>query len=245
MVAASVILARMSFSVPFAGVDRRTACLRATLLIACLLGMISSAPVWFNARSFPLVPVAPWFPILPAPADKIFFGLMLAALVAAAWFYRQAVIGFLILALFAFCEDQNRGQLWFYMYWVMLLLSVFPAPASLGLPIALSVVYLWSDSEVKPHIFNTVPDWFIAGTIGTCQRSRSNPALDDRGGSVWGSRHRHRFVAATAAEAGDRHCRDSALMTLLILGPAGHNYNWVVWPWNLAMVALVRAVHPR
>ena len=26
---------------------------------------------------------------------------------------------------------------------------------------------------------------------------------------------------------------------LLFLGPLGHNYNWVVWPWNLAMVALV------
>src|SRR5439155_13636670 len=26
---------------------------------------------------------------------------------------------------------------------------------------------------------------------------------------------------------------------LLFLGPLGRNYNWIVWPWNLAMIALV------
>ena len=26
---------------------------------------------------------------------------------------------------------------------------------------------------------------------------------------------------------------------LLFLGPLGYNYNWVVWPWNLAMPALL------
>ena len=27
--------------------------------------------------------------------------------------------------------------------------------------------------------------------------------------------------------------------SLLVLGPLGHNYNWVVWPWNLAMPLLL------
>ena len=32
------------------------------------------------------------------------------------------------------------------------------------------------------------------------------------------------------------------LAALLFLGPLGHNYNWVVWPWNLAMIGLVWAL---
>jgi hypothetical protein len=29
------------------------------------------------------------------------------------------------------------------------------------------------------------------------------------------------------------------LAAVLFLGPLGHNFNWVVWPWNLAMIVLV------
>lgn len=34
------------------------------------------------------------------------------------------------------------------------------------------------------------------------------------------------------------------LFALLFLGPWGHNYNWVVWPWNLAMISLALALFP-
>src|SRR5262245_22864313 len=122
----------MRLKPPLTGVDRRVAGLRAVLLAASLLGLIASAPAWVNTRGFPLIPVASWIPILPSPSDKVLFGVMLAALVAALWFYRPAVISFLVASLFAFFEDQNRGQPWLYMYWVMLLLSLAHAPASLA-----------------------------------------------------------------------------------------------------------------
>jgi hypothetical protein len=32
------------------------------------------------------------------------------------------------------------------------------------------------------------------------------------------------------------------VVALLFLGPLGHNYNWVVWPWNLAMIGLAWAL---
>ena len=74
----------MPIAPPFAAVDRRTAWLRGILLSACLLGLLSSVPVWLNTRACPLVPVASWFPILPAPWDKLLFGAMLLALLLAA-----------------------------------------------------------------------------------------------------------------------------------------------------------------
>jgi hypothetical protein len=35
------------------------------------------------------------------------------------------------------------------------------------------------------------------------------------------------------------------LSALLLLGPLGHKHNWIVWPWNLAMPALVVILFPR
>src|SRR5262245_12377130 len=153
----------MPFPIPFADVDRRTAGLRATLLTACFLGIVSSLPTWLNSRSFPLAPIFVGFPILPAPWDKLLLGVMLSALVAALWYYRPAIITFLALSLFAFFEDQNRGQPWFYMYWVMLLLSVFPpATAVAACKLSISAAYLWSGIQKCNAGYQGVPSWFVA-----------------------------------------------------------------------------------
>src|SRR2546423_13954085 len=110
----------MSIGPPLNGLPPRIRILRATLLLATGLGLIASAPAWLNGRSFPFVPIVEWFPILPEPCDTVIFGAMLAMLVTSLWVYRAGVLAFLALALVAFCEDQNRGQPWLYMYWVML-----------------------------------------------------------------------------------------------------------------------------
>src|SRR6185295_18052679 len=106
-------MTRVSSNLPFTGLDRRTAWLRVTLLTATFLGLLASAPLWTNGHTFPLLPIARWFPILPSPLDKCRFGMMLLALVLAGWFYRVSVASFLLLAFFAFFEDQTRGQPWF------------------------------------------------------------------------------------------------------------------------------------
>ena len=103
----------MPLTLPFAGVDRRTVWVRVVLLSACLVGLLASALVWRNSRTFPLLPIAPGFPILPAPWDACLLGILLLALVLACWFYHAAITCFLLAGLFAFCEDQNRGQPWF------------------------------------------------------------------------------------------------------------------------------------
>lgn len=59
---------------PFSGVDRRTALLRTILLSATLLGMLASLPLWINVRDFPVLPIAPGFPVLPQPWEKCIVG---------------------------------------------------------------------------------------------------------------------------------------------------------------------------
>src|SRR5262249_9636890 len=80
------------------------------------------------------------------------------------WRYRPAIITFLISSFFAWCEDQNRGQPWLYMYWVLLLLSLFPAPSWLaGCRLAISVVYVWSGiQKLNARFFEVAPGWFVA-----------------------------------------------------------------------------------
>ena len=233
----------------FPTTDRRTLWLRVTLLAAAFLGLIASMPVWFNTRTFPLLPIVSGFPILPAPLDKCLYALMLASLVVAVWFYRQAVIVFLTASLFAYCGDQNRGQPWLYMYWVMMLLSLFPAPSALAaLRCAVSVIYIWCGiQKFNARFFAVTPEWFVAPSanwhlpqvaIDLLKLSvKSAPFIElSIGLLLWFPKlRRAAFIAVILTHA----------FALLFLGPLGHNYNWVVWPWNLAMIALVFGLFAR
>jgi hypothetical protein len=228
---------------PFDGLDRRTAWLRATLLSACFLGMTASSTLWLNSRSFPLLPIARWFPVIPTPWDKLFFGILLLTLVVACWFYRPAIRFFLVASLFAYCEDQNRGQPWFYMYWVMLGLTLLPDRVALAAcRWALSATYVWSGIQ-KCHgkFFLVVPGWLVSPATnwhwpmvvieGLRGLVASAPVTEIVIGiALW--MPRLRWLAISAAVM-------VHLLALLFLGPLGHNYNWVVWPWNLVMIALV------
>lgn len=234
---------------PFAGVDRRTALLRATLLSATFVGMLMSAPLWINSRNFPVLPIVPGFPVLPSPWDKGLFGLMLLSLVAACWFYRAAAGFFLVASLFAYFEDQNRGQPWFYMYGVMLLFSLLRAPTAIAAcRCAISVAYIWSGiQKFNSNFFGGIPDFFVAGAAHWHLPSvmitllrwsiASAPFVEiGIGLALWVRRMRPFAIAAVLL---------LHLGALLFLGPLGRNYNFIIWPWNVAMIALVWALFGR
>ena len=63
----------MPLNFTFKGLDRRTAWLRGILLIASFCGLLASAPLWLDSRTFPLVPIFRTFPILLAPLEQSFF----------------------------------------------------------------------------------------------------------------------------------------------------------------------------
>lgn len=227
----------------FAHTDRRTFWLRATLLTATLLGLIAAAPVWANTRTFPLLPIFNGFPILPAPWDKCLYALMLGSLIAAMWFYRPAVITFLVASFFAYCGDQNRGQPWLYMYWVMLLLSLFPAPtAHAACRAAIAIVYLWGGiQKLNARFFTVTPEWFVAPAASW---NLPSVLIDLLKLSVKAAPFIELAIAVLLWFPCVRRIAFALTIlthtfALVFLGPWGHNYNWVVWPWNLAMITLV------
>ncbi len=228
---------------PFANADRRTIWLRVTLLLATFLGLIASAPVWTNSRTFPLLPIFDGFPILPTPWDRLLYALMLGALVTAVWFYRPAVITFLLASFLAYCGDQNRGQPWLYMYWVLLLLSLFRAPsAQASCRLALALVYFWGGiQKLNARFFAVTPEWFVAPAADQWHWPAVVIDLLKLGVKA------APFIEIAIAvllwfPRGRRVALGLVVLThsfaLVFLGPWGHDYNWVVWPWNLAMVAL-------
>jgi len=221
---------------------------RGTLLLATLLGLTASMPVWLNTRTFPLLPIFSSLPILPPPFDKILFGTMLLALIAAAWFYRVGVVIFLAASFLAYCGDQNRGQPWLYMYWVMLLLTLLPGPAArAACRCALATVYLWGGiQKCNALFFKQVPGWFVSPAanwhlpplvLDALRWAASTAPFLEIAIAIglWFAPSRRLTLAAIVA---------LHLFALLFLGPLGHNFNLVVWPWNLAMIALAIELFP-
>jgi hypothetical protein len=174
---------------------------------------------------------------------------MLLTLVLAAWFYRTAVVAFLILALHAYGEDQTRGQPWLYLYWVMLWFTLLPAPAAVAAcRCAISVAYLWSGiQKCNARFFKVIPAWFVepathwhlpGATITALRWSFATaPFLELAIGlALWSRRTRRAAIVATVV----LHS-----VALFFLGPLGQNYDFIVWPWNLAMIGLVLVLFAR
>lgn len=143
--------------------NSRVRWLRVVLLGATLSGMLCCIPLWLNTREYPLVPILPHWLILPSGCGPLLLGLILASLVVAAWFFRPAVLFFLVATLYLFGCDQNREQPWFYIYCVMLLLNLLPEPTALAAcRLALSFVYFWAGvQKLNGTFFNVVPAWFV------------------------------------------------------------------------------------
>lgn len=221
-----------------AGCSARVAWLRGTLLGACLLGMVASAPLWGNTRLYPLVPVADWLPMLPGPWDKVLFGAMLCALVVAVWRHRPAVVFFLAGSVFLALGDQNRWQPWFYFYWVMLALTLLPEVSGLAAArFVVAAVYVWSGlqkcnagfyHEVVPFFLQPITGWLPAVLLPVAKAALvATPVVEVCIGlGLWVPWLRRWAIVTTVVV----HA-----VALLVLGPLGHKHNLIVWPWNLAM----------
>lgn len=237
----------MSLPATVNGVPLRFFVLRCTLLLALLLGMLASVKLWLTARAFPLMPVAAWFPKLTQPWDVVVLVALLVALLVAVRLYRPAVLIFLIGAVFLYCADQNRGQPWFYLYCVLMLLTLLPENSAMAAcRVVVSAVYVWAAIQkfgpdyqrlVVPYMMQPVANWLPANLASVAKTVlTAGPAVElFIGVGVWIPFLRRAAILAAVGVHG---------VALLILGPLGHNYNLVVWPWNLTMVLLVVVLFP-
>ena len=215
---------------------------RRVLLAGTFFGMLASYRLWLTNRRYPLVSIVEGFPVLEPPWDAVFFGLLLALLAAAWWFPRRAVALFLAGAFVLVLADQTRLPPWFYLYAVMLLLTLFPDRVALAANrIVVSAVYVWSGlqklnssffEEVVPWFAKPAGRWFPEAAAEAFEYAIAAAPLIELfiGTAVWlGALRRYALATAALMHAG----------VLFLLGPLGHDYNLVVWPWNLTMPLLL------
>ncbi len=226
----------------------RLVLLRVALASACLLTMLASAPLWLGARLFPQLPIAPWFPVLTSPWDGVVFAIVIGSLVLAMWLPRVGIGVFLVGSLFLALADQCRLQPWFYMYWVMLLLTLADeASALMACRFALSAVYVWGGAQkITPEFFELVAPWFVkpaSALLPTTLVTALKWAVFTApfvevfiGLALWFQRTRRVAIIATIVVH---------VVAIVFLGPLGHGHNWIVWPWNLVMPVLVLVLFPR
>lgn len=225
--------------------------LKITLAAAMFAGLALSLKLWLSDRVYPLTPVLPFLPPIPAPLDLILYAAVLISLVLVALAHQPAkyIGAFAALALVLALCDQSRWQPWFYQYLVMLGALVLYYRSSTASKdgdhpsinvcrLVIVCTYFWSGlQKAQPSFMFHVFPWMIAPFIKwlppTLARAANSfgmagPIIEAAIGIglLIPRVRRYAIFAGIGMHA----------FILLALGPLGENFNRVVWPWNVAMV---------
>jgi hypothetical protein len=219
---------------------RRYHYLKLAIVGGMLGGLALSPHLWLSTRLYPLTPVAAIFRPLPAPFDRIFYGIWMVALVAIGFAARPArpIAIFLGMALWLALGDQSRWQPWFYQYLIMLLALAVCSRTEFFATcrVLIASIYFWSGMQkLNPGFLNDVYPWLIAPFVerlpALAHLAAAVPFLELAIGPALFFR---RTRAAAVIFALGMHG-----FILIAIGPMGHDRNSVVWIWNLAMAAFL------
>jgi len=227
--------------------------LKVVLVLALLSGLLLSPHLWLTTRSYPLVPVAGFIPALPSPVDIILYGILLLLLLSilVSRYPRYLIAAFVGIAVIEVFSDQSRLQPWFYQYLFMMFALIWhdwkkntPAESKTMLTLyrfVLASIYFWSGfQKLNLTFLNDTFPWFIEPITNhlpdemrflTTSFAIIVPLLELRIGVGLLTRSFRRSSMVLAIL--------SHLFILACIGPFGHNWNSVVWPWNIAMILFV------
>lgn len=222
---------------------------RITLGVLTLLVLPLAWQAWRNHDELiPMVPAVGGFPQLPIGLD-ILLPILLMALAAASLLpqlkshspnaLRGVHLGIAALIAFGCFEDLNRCHPWMYQIAFMhLFFAVLPSernPKGLHFALAFMItgIYFWSGF----HKFNPeYPRWVLPWLLGPFGYPEDEPMA--------GIAYVTAFLEAAFAvllwfpalrKWGLAGLVAMHLFILISIGPLGHNWNPVVWPWNLLM----------
>jgi hypothetical protein len=210
-------------------------------------GLVLSKHLWISSRHFPLIPVFSGLPQIPYPFDYACLAVMAALLVliASSAAPRMYLVVFLLLLTALALMDQCRWQPWVYQYSLMLaVLAVFywkggkesDRIATLNLwRLIIASIYLYSGLQKLNPAFgaHALPHLLGGKESAAAPIARALavlPAIFEAAIGLGLFTKKFRNISVIAAIA-------MHLFILLQIGPLGLNYNTVVWPWNVAMIA--------
>ena len=225
--------------------------LKAVVAGGLISGLLLSARLWTGERLFPRIPV--FLNLIPASVEPVLFVLLLGLLCVILISPKPQKLIFLALAViitFA-VSDQMRWQPWLYQYFFMLATISFFS-------------WNYSDTEKQQAVLNT-SRLIIIGTYFFSGLQKMNSVFM---GKIfpWMMQPVARFfpepshaalfsigiliplmeIAIGLGLLTKKYRKRAIILALLMhtfilfsLGPLGHNYNSVVWPWNIAMPLFV------
>lgn len=232
----------------------RLSLLKISLSLALLSGFFLSIRLWVVSRSYPLTPVSGWLPEVPPLAAWVWFVSLLLLLGATVVVRRPRgfIIAFIVLAGLLSLFDQSRWQPWFYQY-----LFMFAALA----------LYPWGEQEdpEKRETALNICRLIVASTYFWSGVQKLNVSFVEDGFPEFVDPLVVLLPESLAAwilplgilvpfmEAGigigllTRRFRNAAVVLalgmhafiLFSIGPFGRDWNTIIWPWNLAMMAFV------
>jgi len=216
------------------GIVRR---LQIGVSVGLLAGFALSPKLWLGSRLYPLTPLFGFLRPLPYPFD---FAVLACLVVLLVWAVISAAPARLLAILIGLAAayslwDQSRWQPWFYQYlWMLAAVSIsrHKSEDALGASrLILAAIYFWSGV----HKFNagflheTFP-WMLEPfpfAHGLAKLAILAPVIEVSMGAglLFRPFRRTAVIGALAMHA----------FILASIGPLGHNWDNVIWPWNLTM----------
>jgi uncharacterized membrane protein YphA (DoxX/SURF4 family) len=228
--------------------DKRLLRTKTTVVAGFAAGILLSPKLWVSSRYYPLVPVVHGLPHIPYPLDYLCYGALLLLLFAIAFAARPRIYIWTFVAAIAVYSlwDQTRWQPWAYQYWLMLIaLGCFSyKPDDLAgerdalniCRLILGCTYFYSGLQKMNHRFVDEGFPWVMNTLHI-----HFPGLGYLG---WVAACIEVSIGLTLLTRKLRKLGilNGVIMHVFILfsfGPWGRNWNSVVWPWNIVMIALI------
>ena len=232
-------------------IPQRLQLIKHTILIGLLISVLLSLNLWAGQRWFPKTSSFADFTGVPAPYDYINLITLLTLLFFSFISTSKTPIILLILFSIYLCfDDQNRLQPWFFNYLLLLVVFLFYkqrvdepnnyTAVLISMQILIALVYIFSGlQKFNSHFVTDTYTWFISPLSNILNQRQMGIMM------LFG-----KFVPHTEITIGlgllikpTRYIVLPAvilmhLFILVMLGPAGKTYNYVVWPWNIAMIII-------
>ena len=217
------------------------------ICLCLFLQILISQSLWLSSdRSFPMLPAFENLPFDYDPSFNLIMFVLLMLGIVLVFVYPQKrflMMAFFIVIIFFLLQDINRLQVWVYLQCLLLFILFFRKEGRESyviktLQLVIIGVYLWSGlNKFNAYFVEEIFPWFL-----------EQPEFFAPLGEI---KYLAYFIAAFELMFGVGLLIPSwrkfyipgiisfHLLILLILGPFGHNWNEVVWPWNILMISLV------
>ncbi len=232
-------------------ITQRLQFIKLTVLAGLFVSVLLSLNLWAGQRWFPKVPVIEGFSGLTAPYDFISIAVLFCLLFVCFFSRsRKPVWCLLLFCLYLCFEDQNRLQPWFFNYlFVLFILQFYKQRVDesnnfisvfMCLQILVALIYIFSGLQKFNAFFVTDTFTWLIDPLKSVLTEKQMALLSKSGKLVpW-------IELFTGIGLLVKPLRFIALplviimhvFILLMLGPVGRSFNYVIWPWNIVMILL-------